>query len=92
MAKGQSLYETAKKLIPTGTQLLSKRSERFLPEGWPSYFDHIKGVEVTDLDGNKYIDMSVNSVGAYILGAADPDVDIPISLVLSFIISEIIRI
>jgi len=75
MAKGQSLYETAKKLIPTGTQLLSKRSERFLPEGWPSYFDHIKGVEVTDLDGNKYIDMSVNSVGAYILGAADPDVD-----------------
>jgi glutamate-1-semialdehyde aminotransferase len=75
MSKGHDLYQKAKKLIPTGTQLLSKRPERFLLEGWPSYFDHIKGVEVTDLDGNTYTDMSINCVGSYILGAADPDVD-----------------
>ncbi|HLC76274.1 MAG TPA: aminotransferase class III-fold pyridoxal phosphate-dependent enzyme [Candidatus Peribacterales bacterium] len=73
--KGQNLYDKAKKLIPTGTQLLSKRPERFLPSGWPSYYDHAKGVEVWDLDGNKYIDMSISAVGSCILGVADSDVD-----------------
>jgi glutamate-1-semialdehyde aminotransferase len=32
-------------------------------------------VEVWDLDGNRYVDMSYNGIGACILGAADPDVD-----------------
>ena len=75
LMKGQNLYEKAKKLIPTGTQLLSKRPERFLPTGWPSYYDRAKGVEVWDLDGNKYVDMSINAVGSCILGMADKDVD-----------------
>ena len=75
MSKGHDLYQKAKKLIPGGTQLISKNPERFLPEGWPSYFDAVKGVEVTDLDGKTYIDMSHNSVGSCILGASDPDVD-----------------
>jgi len=73
--KGQELYRQAKKLIPGGTQLLSKRPEFLLPELWPSYFSHTKGVEVTDLDGNTYLDMSHNGVGTCILGAADPDVN-----------------
>lgn len=72
---GQRLYEKAKKRIPGGTQLLSKRSEMFLPEQWPSYYSRAKGVEVWDLDGNKYVDMSHCGVGACILGFADPDVD-----------------
>lgn len=72
---GQRLYEKAKMRIPGGTQLLSKRPERILPDQWPSYFRKAKGVEVWDLDGNKFIDMSYNGVGACILGAADPDVD-----------------
>jgi glutamate-1-semialdehyde aminotransferase len=75
MSKGLDLYKKAKKLIPGGTQLLSKRPEMFLPELWPSYYSRCKGVEVTDLDGNVYIDMSINGVGACILGAGDPDVD-----------------
>ena len=75
MPKGHDLYQKAKELIPTGTQLLSKRPERFHPESWPSYFDRAKGVEVTDLDGNTFIDMSLNGVGTCLLGAADPDVD-----------------
>ncbi len=73
--KGQQLYKKAKNLIPGGTQLLSKRPEMFLPEQWPSYYSRAKGVEVWDLDGNKYIDMGYNGIGACILGAADPDVD-----------------
>ena len=33
---GQKLYKRAKKIIPGGTMLLSKRPEMFLPEKWPS--------------------------------------------------------
>jgi glutamate-1-semialdehyde aminotransferase len=47
----------------------------FLPEQWPSYYSRAKGVEVWDLDGNKYIDMSYCGIGACVLGFADPDVD-----------------
>ena len=72
---GQELYKKAKKLIPGGTQLLSKRPEMFLPDLWPSYYSKAKGVEVFDLAGNHYIDMSIMGVGACVLGYADPDVD-----------------
>lgn len=78
MGTGQQLYIKAKKRIPGGTQLLSKRPEIFLPDQWPSYFSKAKGVEVWDLDGNRFIDMSHNSVGACILGAGDPDVDMAV--------------
>jgi len=72
--KGVKLWQRAKKIIPGGSQLLSKRSEMFLPEQWPSYFTKAKGAEVWDLDGNKYLDTYFN-VGACILGYADPDVN-----------------
>ena len=74
-SSGQALYEIAKRLIPGGTQLLSKRPELFLPEQWPSYYSKAKGVDTWDLDGHKYIDMSVCGIGATVLGFADPDVD-----------------
>lgn len=73
--KGIKLWNKAKKVIPGGTQLLSKRPELHLPEQWPSYFKKAKGVEVWDLDGNKYIDMSLMGVGSCTLGYADPDVN-----------------
>ncbi|MQF67098.1 aminotransferase class III-fold pyridoxal phosphate-dependent enzyme [SAR202 cluster bacterium AD-802-F09_MRT_200m] len=75
MTSGQDLYIKARTLIPGGTQLLSKRPELFLPEGWPAYYSRAKGVEVWDLDGNKYIDTTHCGVGAPILGFADPTVD-----------------
>lgn len=75
IAKGPALYARAKKLIPGGTQLLSKRPEMFLPGEWPSYYRRAKGVEVTDLDGNVFVDMGLMGIGACILGYADPDVD-----------------
>ena len=50
----------------------------FLPEQWPSYYSRAKGVEVWDLDGNKYVDMSYMGIGACILGYADPDVDVAV--------------
>lgn len=75
MGKGQELYKRAKQLMPGGTQLLSKRPEQFLPDNWPAYYQKAKGAEIWDLDGRKYIDMSIMGVGACILGYADPDVD-----------------
>ncbi|MBX7199593.1 MAG: aminotransferase class III-fold pyridoxal phosphate-dependent enzyme [Rhodospirillaceae bacterium] len=74
-AKSQALYERARKLIPGGTQLLSKRPEMFLPGQWPAYYTSAKGAVVTDLDGNEFVDMSICGIGATVLGYADPDVD-----------------
>jgi len=75
MGLSQELYKKAKKLIPGGTQLLSKRPEMFLPDFWPAYYNKAEGCEVWDLDGNRYTDMSYMGVGACILGYADKDVD-----------------
>ena len=75
MNSGSELWNEAKKIIPGGNQLLSKRAEMFLPGKWPAYYSKAKGAEVWDLDGKKYLDMSISGVGCCILGAADPDVD-----------------
>jgi len=72
---GQKLYRRAKKLIPGGTQLLSKRPELFAPGLWPAYYSKAKGARVWDLDGREYLDMSIMAVGACILGYSDNDVD-----------------
>ncbi len=72
---GQKLYQKARKLIPGGTQLLSKRPEMFLPGEWPAYYSKAKGCEVWDLDGKKYTDMSIMGVGSCILGYADAEVN-----------------
>lgn len=72
---GVKLWSRAKKIIPGGTQLLSKQSEMYLPGIWPSYFKRAKGVTVWDLDENRYIDMSYMGIGACVLGYADPDVN-----------------
>jgi glutamate-1-semialdehyde aminotransferase len=72
---GVELYRRAKRLIPGGTQLLSKRPELFAPEVWPSYYSRAKGCRVWDLDGREFIDMATMGIGACILGYADDDVD-----------------
>ncbi|MDP8237689.1 MAG: aminotransferase class III-fold pyridoxal phosphate-dependent enzyme [Candidatus Hatepunaea meridiana] len=73
--KCHNLQVKAKDLIPGISQLLSKQPSRFSEGVWPCYFSRAKGVEIWDLDGNKYIDMSIGGIGATVLGYADPDVD-----------------
>ncbi|EKT3956841.1 aminotransferase class III-fold pyridoxal phosphate-dependent enzyme [Flavobacterium psychrophilum] len=75
MGTGQELYKKAKKLIPGGTMLLSKRPEMFLPEAWPSYFSKTKGCKVWDLDGKEYLDMSIMGIGTNTLGYSHDEVD-----------------
>ena len=67
--------EKAKSRIPGMTQLLSKRPDRFSCGIWPGYYSRAKGAEVWDLDGNRYLDMSIGGIGSNVLGYADPDVD-----------------
>ncbi len=68
------LYHHAKKRIPGGVQLLSKRPELFAPDQWPAYFREARGCETWDLDGRRYVDMSTNGIGSCLLGFRDPDV------------------
>ncbi len=75
MSKGQKLYSRAKKIIPGGTMLFSKRPEMFLPKVWPAYFSKAKGCKVWDLEGVEYIDMSIMGIGTNTLGYAHPSVD-----------------
>jgi glutamate-1-semialdehyde 2,1-aminomutase len=72
---GQKLYKRAKKIIPGGNMLLSKRPEMFLPNIWPAYFSKAKGCKVWDLDEKEYIDMSLMGVGTNILGYSHEEID-----------------
>ncbi len=71
----QEAYRDAKRMIPGGTQLLSKRPENMAPEQWPAYFTEASGCMVQDLDGKRYIDMTTNGIGSCLLGFKDPDVN-----------------
>jgi len=75
---GQILYEKAKKLIPGGTMLLSKRPEMFLPDNWPSYYSRAKGCIVWDLENRQYTDM-IMGIGPNALGYAHKEVDQAVS-------------
>jgi len=75
MGSGQKLWRRAKQVIPGGNMLLSKRSEMFLPDQWPSYYSKSKGCTVWDLDGVQYTDMSIMGIGTNILGYGHPEVD-----------------
>lgn len=72
---GQKLWKRAKRVIPGGNMLLSKRAEMFLPNQWPAYFSKAKGCRVWDLDDREYIDMSIMGIGTNILGYGHPEVD-----------------
>jgi len=75
MNKGVEYYKKAKKIIPGGNQLLSKRPEMFLPDFWPAYYQRAKGCEVWGIDGAKYIDMSIMGIGTCSLGYANSQVN-----------------
>lgn len=75
MGTGQKLWKRAKKVIPGGNMLLSKRAEMFLPDLWPAYFSKAKGCQVWDMDGNQFTDMSIMGIGTNTLGYGNEEVD-----------------
>ncbi|HUR91663.1 MAG TPA: aminotransferase class III-fold pyridoxal phosphate-dependent enzyme [Gemmatimonadaceae bacterium] len=74
MSTGQDLWKRAKKVIPGGNMLFSKRPELWLPDQWPTYFSKAKGVHVWDMGGRKLTDM-LFAVGQNTLGYGHPEVD-----------------
>ena len=79
---GQNLWKKAKGIIPGGNMLLSKRSEMFLPDNWPSYFSKAKGCSVWDLNNNELTDM-IMAVGTNLLGYCVDDIDNAVSNIIN---------
>ena len=75
MTISKKLWKRAKKIIPGGNMFLSKRPELFHPEKWPAYFKKSNGINIWDLDGKKYKDLSLMGIGCNILGYANKKVD-----------------
>lgn len=68
-------YELAKRFIPGGTQLFSKKPELMAPGYWPPYCAQANGCEIIDDAGNRFLDMASSGFLSCILGYADPDVN-----------------
>ena len=65
--KTNKFWQKAKKIIPGGNLLYSKRPEMFLPKYWPTYYSKSEKCFVWDLNNKKFIDM-IFSVGTNVLG------------------------
>lgn len=68
--QSQRLFERACRLIPGGTQTISKRPDRYVPEKWPAYWSRAHGSRIWDLDGREYLDY-VLALGPVLLGYND---------------------
>jgi len=75
MTVSKKLWKRAKKIIPGGNMFLSKRPELYHPKKWPAYFKKSSGINVWDLDGKKYKDLSLMGVGCNIMGYANKKID-----------------
>src|SRR5262249_43758730 len=75
MSVGQKLWKRAKRVIPGGSMLLSKRAEMFLPDRWPAYFSRAKGCRVWDVEGREFMHLCSMGIGTNTMGYGDPEVD-----------------
>ncbi|MBW7956370.1 MAG: aminotransferase class III-fold pyridoxal phosphate-dependent enzyme [Deltaproteobacteria bacterium] len=62
-----AMWERSVKVIPAGTQTLSKGPDQFVRGVTPKYLCRGKGAHVWDLDGNEYIDYPL-ALGPILLG------------------------
>src|SRR3989344_5969126 len=67
LTKSFKLWQKAQKLIPSGTQTLSKAPDQFVYGVSPIFLQKGKGAYVWDVDGNKYLDY-VMALGPITLG------------------------
>jgi glutamate-1-semialdehyde 2,1-aminomutase/spore coat polysaccharide biosynthesis protein SpsF len=73
IARSNALWERAAKLIPAGTQTLSKGPSQFVRGFAPKYLVRGKGCHVWDADGNEFIDYPMG-LGPVSLGHGHPEV------------------
>jgi glutamate-1-semialdehyde aminotransferase/spore coat polysaccharide biosynthesis protein SpsF (cytidylyltransferase family) len=81
--KGQKLWRRAKEIIPGGTMLFSKNPDLFLPNFWPAYFEKTKGCNIWDLEGRKFLDLSMMGIGTNILGYSRREVDLAVRNIIN---------
>ena len=74
ITKSNALWEKAKKIIPAGTQTLSKSPNQFVEGVTPKYLERGDGCYVWDVDGNRFIDYSM-ACHPIILGYNNPFVN-----------------
>jgi len=72
--KSLEWLKKAKESIPCATQTLSKGYTQWSVGACPLFIKSAKGCEVTDVDGNVYIDYGM-ALGPFILGYSDPDIN-----------------
>lgn len=70
--KSSQLLEESKQLIPGGCSTEGKISEKLFVGGMvPAFFKRARGVKITDVDGNQFIDFAM-ALGPCILGYNHP--------------------
>lgn len=74
LEKSEKYWERAKKVIPAGTQTLSKGPTQYVQGVAPKYLKSGKGSHVFDVDGNEYIDYAM-ALHPVILGYSYPRVN-----------------
>jgi glutamate-1-semialdehyde aminotransferase len=73
IAESTRLWERAQRVIPAGTQTLSKAPSQFVDGVSPKFLARGKGCHVWDVDGNEYIDYPM-ALGPILLGYDYPAV------------------
>jgi glutamate-1-semialdehyde aminotransferase/spore coat polysaccharide biosynthesis protein SpsF (cytidylyltransferase family) len=77
LTESLKLLEEAKKVVPCGSQTLSKGYTQWSVGASPLFLESGKGCEVTDPDGNVFIDYGMG-LGPFILGYSDDDVNLAV--------------
>ena len=72
--RSDALWARAERVIPLGTQTLSKSPTQFVQGVTPIYLERGEGAHVWDVDGHEYIDYPM-ALGPVILGHAEPVVN-----------------
>ncbi len=73
IAISDALWERAQRVIPAGTQTLSKAPSQFVDGVSPKFLRRGRGAHVWDVDGNEYIDYPM-ALGPILLGYDHPSV------------------
>jgi glutamate-1-semialdehyde aminotransferase len=71
----KKLWNSAKKIIPGGTMLLSKNPDRYLVNKWPAYYKKASGCCIWTIENKKFYDLGMMGVGTNILGYANKTIN-----------------
>lgn len=74
LTESEAWYARAERVIPMGTQTMSKHPGQWVRGAHPLYLERGKGAHVWDVDGNEWVDYPM-ALGPVLLGYAEPAVD-----------------